>query len=156
MKDVIVQRVFLVLMVVLGACNAVPSQEAIEAERLALLDVDREFARESAANGAQGWASFFLEDAIMFPNEGIVRGRDDIRDVMEQVFVPGGPLLTWQPEAAQVSAGLDLGYTIGKWQFMAGTDSVISSGNYLTVWSKDDDGSWKVAIDIGNDDPSND
>ncbi|MCH9014737.1 MAG: hypothetical protein IH877_03485, partial [Gemmatimonadetes bacterium] len=86
------KMLFLALTVVLTACNTVPSQEAIEAERLALLDVDREFARESAANGAQGWASFFLADAIMFPNEGIVRGRDDIRDVMEQVFVPDGPL----------------------------------------------------------------
>lgn len=150
------KMLFLALTVALTDCNTAPSQTAIEAERLALLDVDREFARASAANGAHGWASFFLADAIMFPNEGIVRGRDDIRDFMEQVFVPGGPLLTWQPETAQVSASLDLGYTMGKWQFAAGSDSVISSGNYLTVWSKDDDGSWKVAVDIGNDDPSND
>lgn len=150
------QMLFLALTVALAACSAVPSQEAFEAERQALMDTDREFARESAANGAEGWAGFFLEDGTMFPDEGVVRGRDDIRDIMEQVFVQGGPLLTWQPDVAHVSAGLDLGYTIGKWQFVAGTDSVISSGNYLTVWSKDDDGSWKVAVDIGNDDPSND
>jgi ketosteroid isomerase-like protein len=50
------------------------------------------------------------------------------------------------------STSADLGYTIGKWQVRsrAHPDSVFSHGNYVTIWRKQPDGSWKAAVDIGN------
>jgi ketosteroid isomerase-like protein len=48
-----------------------------------------------------------------------------------------------------------VGYTIGRWESVtstAGRDSVRARGNYVTIWQKQRDGSWKVAVDIGNDD----
>ncbi len=60
----------------------------------------------------------------------------------------------YEPGEAFVSESGDLGYTIGRWRTVTAgdPDSIVGSGNYLTVWRKDESGDWKVAADIGNSD----
>jgi len=61
--------------------------------------------------------------------------------------------LTWSPVGADISASSDLGYTWGSYEFRAkGKDgsAKVEHGKYLTVWKKQADGNWKVAVDMGN------
>lgn len=122
-----------------------------------LMEADRRFARETAARGADGWADTFQEDAIMFPARGRVDGREAIRERMKGAFTPGNPRLVWEPAEAWVAGSSDLGYTVGRWQSVgkdsAGGDSTLAEGNYVTIWRRDGDGEWRVALDIGNSDP---
>ena len=55
--------------------------------------------------------------------------------------------LTWAPDAAEVSASGDLGYTIGTYRRTAGGKT--GTGSYVTIWKKSSDGAWRVAVDIG-------
>jgi ketosteroid isomerase-like protein len=118
-----------------------------------LMEADRAFCRDVQENGAEAWASWFAEDGVQFPASGRVEGRDAIRALMTPVFAPGAPALLWEPTDAVLTASGELGYTLGKWRLVAAEgDSVLGTGNYVTIWRRID-GEWKVVVDIGNSDP---
>jgi ketosteroid isomerase-like protein len=119
-----------------------------------LIKADRAFAEETKERGGDGWADFFTRDGIMFPPKGRVDGREDIREIMVPAFGPDQPRLTWEPISATIAASGEIGYTIGSWESIgtsvSGEDSVLATGNYVTIWEKDPDEGWRVAVDIGN------
>jgi ketosteroid isomerase-like protein len=65
------------------------------------------------------------------------------------------PVLSWQPAVAEVSRGGDLGYTTGPWQFKSDIHDAkpVAFGNFITVWKRQPDGSWKFAVDLGISNP---
>ena len=65
---------------------------------------------------------------------------------------PGPKTLTWEPVQAHVAESGDLGYTWGNWKFVL-NDTTTAYGNYFTVWKKQEDGQWKMALDGGNSTP---
>jgi uncharacterized protein (TIGR02246 family) len=141
----------LVFLAILG-CGATKSSTD---ERAALRRADEEFAKATAARGAEGWASFFADSGAMFPRKGMVVGRDRIRLFMTPAFSDTTHKLRWRSVSAVAARSGDVGYTIGRWESVASTagrDSVQARGNYVTIWQKQRDGSWKVAVDIGNED----
>jgi ketosteroid isomerase-like protein len=147
--------IFMLLPLLMISCGPQGSVD-LEAERERVLEADRQFAIDTAERGADGWADFFAEDAIMFPANGKVEGRESIREFMAGVFGPDRPMLVWEPEGVVVGSGGDLAYTIGHWETVGeaqGERTVFASGNYLTVWRKTPGGEWKVATDMGNQDP---
>lgn len=60
--------------------------------------------------------------------------------------------LMWEPSWAEVSGNGDLGITTGPWILKPGDrDSVVGQGHFMTVWRREPDGPWVVALDIGID-----
>lgn len=121
-----------------------------------LMEADRAFAEETAARGADGWAAWFAEDGRMYRERGYVDGRDAIRAAMEPTFADSLRALRWAPDTAIVAASGDIGYTLGHWEAILRTpagDSVVGRGNYVSLWRRQPDGTWKVAADIGNQAP---
>jgi ketosteroid isomerase-like protein len=55
--------------------------------------------------------------------------------------------IAWEPDEAVISAGGDLGYTMGH-ATVTHPDKVEKS-RYLTIWRKQPDGSWKFILDGG-------
>lgn len=128
-------------------------------ERAALLEADLTFEKATGEHGLQGWVGWFAEDGFQVPNWGpLVIGPEAIRANMKGLFGDTTVRLTWAPDTALVAASGDMGYTIGHWQLLrlgAPADSAAARGRYLTVWKKQPDGGWKVAADIGNQEPKN-
>lgn len=140
---------------IVAACGPDASQPTAADIEAQLLKVDRAFARAAAERGADGWADFFADSGVMFPPSGMVEGRERIREAMRPTFEPGRPPLRWEPARAVAAASGDLGYTIGRWRMVveeAGADSAVAAGHYVTIWRRQPDGSWRVAVDIGNED----
>ncbi len=139
-----------VVTIVLASCMS-PTID-VAAEREALLEADRAFARETAARGVEGWLDFHLEDAHNVPAAGpAVVGHAAIREGMTAFLADTTQVFTWEPVFAETAADGSLGFTYGDWSTTdLSTDSVTSRGRYLTVWKKHD-GEWKVTADIGND-----
>lgn len=55
--------------------------------------------------------------------------------------------LQWAPDAAEIAASGDLGYSTGPFRVTpAGADKATAFGHYLSVWHKTADGSWKLVI----------
>ena len=118
-----------------------------------VMEADRAFASATAERGGEGWAAYFAPDGRMYRQRGYVDGRDAIRELMVPAFADTTTALRWDPDTAVVAAAGDLAYTLGHWESVVRTaagDSVVARGNYVTLWRRQSDGSWKVALDIGN------
>ena len=62
----------------------------------------------------------------------------------------GQEWLYWQPAFAYLAASGDYGYTFGPWSYSKSrADKPEGFGEFITVWEKQADGKWKVAVDIG-------
>ena len=117
-----------------------------QANRLAVVEAERAFARAAATKGTRdAFLEFLAGDGIIF-QPGPVNGKQ-----FWQARAPRKGLLSWEPIFADVSLTGDLGYTTGPYEFRpnGADDKPIAFGQYFTIWKKQTDGSWKVALDRG-------
>jgi len=120
-----------------------------------LIQTDKDFSSYSVENGTGPAFIAFADSAVIMISDGgrTVVGRDSLTNFMGTDNPPGSPVLKWEPLKAEVAASGDLGYTFGRYESIA-LDSleneVIKYGTYVSVWKKQDDGSWKFVIDAGN------
>lgn len=131
------------------SCNSVID---LERERTMLLETDIAFSEASKQLGpADAFYAFHTEDALQLPHgSDPIQGREAIRkDMQAGVEIS----LTWKPKKADVARLGDLGWTWGiyraRWTDPKG-EKKQSRGKYLNIWRKQPDGSWKVAVDMGN------
>jgi ketosteroid isomerase-like protein len=121
-----------------------------QANRLAVVEAERAFARAAATKGTRdAFLEFLADDGIIF-QPGPVNGRQ-----FWQARAPRKGLLSWEPVFADVSLAGDLGYTTGPYEFRpnGADDKPIAFGQYFTIWKQQTDGSWKVALDRGTSNP---
>lgn len=126
----------------------------LQAEASRIVQADAAFAKSVADKDRQAFLTF-LSGVTTFnggsPNE--VHGRDAVMKQWSVFFEPDGPALTWVPIKGEVIGAGDLGYTVGRSvSRRKAADGTITErhGQYLTVWTKEDDGSWKVIFDTGS------
>ncbi len=137
------------LTVLLLACTAEGPQVDVEAERNAVLAADR--AWSETALDVDGFVSYFTPDGVSLAGGApAAEGLEAIRSDTSELFGAPGFALSWSASKADVSACGDLAYTIGSYQITSNDpagDPVTRPGKYLTVWKKQADGQWKVAVD---------
>jgi len=115
-----------------------------------LLQRDREFAKRSVAHGYLAWQEFMAPNAAKPANGGrMLIGPQEIGDNMLAAFASGFTL-TWEPARAEISRGGKLGYTWGRYRSVF--NGKAREGTYMTVWEKQQDGTWKVLFDTGDPD----
>ncbi|MGA9388980.1 MAG: DUF4440 domain-containing protein [Candidatus Sulfotelmatobacter sp.] len=118
-----------------------------------LRQLEGEFMKAAAERGSAGYMSYYADDAVEVPNgAAIITGKINIAKTMGFLDDKNNHL-TWRPVGADISAGGDLGYTYGTFEFRAiGKDGkpVVENGKYTSIWKKQRDGSWKVVLDMGN------
>jgi len=110
-----------------------------------LVETERAFARLSIASGTREAFLANLSDESVLFRPGPVPGKSWTKD-----STPPPSQLNWQPEFADISQAADLGYTTGPWELRrTPQDPPSAFGHYVTLWKKQSDGLWKIAIDIG-------
>ena len=111
-----------------------------------LVEAERAFAAASLAKGTRAaFLEYLAEDSILF-RPGPVAGKKWIEEH------PAPPtLLTWEPAFADVAHSGDLGYTTGPWEIRPSSpkDKPTAYGHFVSVWRRQTDGTWKVAVDLG-------
>ena len=120
-----------------------------------LMQTDRDFAKATAAKRLDGWMAFMAPNAVLLRAEPLV-GLELIKAGMAKDFNDPSFELTWDPTKAEFVGNGPVGYTIGRYEAkFTGDDGKphIAHGSYMTTWRKQQDGSWKVAADIGSADP---
>ena len=110
-----------------------------------LVEAERGFARTSVSKGTKdAFLSVLTDDSILFRPHA-VPGK---KWTSENPAPPSQ--LSWEPEFADIAAAGDLGYTTGPWEVRrTPQDQPAGFGHYVTLWRKQPDGSWKLALDIG-------
>jgi ketosteroid isomerase-like protein len=121
----------------------------LEAARIALLNVDRDFSRASADQGArEAFLLYAAKDVRLFRNDHFpFVGRTAAADASAPITAEW----TWKPSFASVSLSGDLGYSYGVYELRekSGAGSVSERGNYARVWKKVN-GAWKLVIDVAD------
>lgn len=130
--------------------SCVSDEERIKEARKEVLSTDRAFSAMSANQGTNAaFLHYAATDAIKlqdgtYPVIGIMALRDAFMAAPDSGFK-----LTWEPIKAEVSQSGDLAYTFGNYELLDFTRNQIRYGNYVTIWRKMDDGSWKWVLDGG-------
>jgi len=125
------------------------STARLEAE---LIRLEREFAAASAREGAAAWSSRWAPNGRSYigGEEGV--GPEVVGERVAPMLAEYGERFTWWADTAVVAASGDLGYTLGRYVVMGEAEAAgdtVARGHYVTIWQRQPDGSWKIAVDIG-------
>lgn len=146
------KKLLIFLLVGLAACNS--SEERQKEARKEILSTDRAFSAMSADNGMhEAFLHYAASDLVklqegQFPVIGKEALQNAFAGVADTMF-----RLTWTPVKADVSRSCDLGYTFGNYELYDFRHGEIRHGNYITVWRKEKDGTWRWVLDGGNSTP---
>ena len=105
------------------------------------------------AGDAADLAAFYTEDVVvMNPNQPTHIGKEALLQNLHALFDPFTVKMTAQIEEVEVSG--DWGFTRSSFTWTltpkAGGEPNEDSGNWLVIWRRGPDGSWKVAREIWN------
>jgi ketosteroid isomerase-like protein len=122
----------------------------LESERDALMAVDK--ALFESHDDIDAFLSFVADGAHFMPFGAPLAQGEAIRTTWEGLISMPGFGLEWQATGAEVAASGDIGYTIGTFELTAEQDgtAMLTKGKYVTIWHKQDDGSWKLQVDSFN------
>jgi uncharacterized protein (TIGR02246 family) len=133
--------------------GAVPVSRGPEVEEEALRQTIAAFQKAVAERGAEGWTSFFTADGIEYIyGKPVLTGREAIRADAERKFGDAILSLVWEPIAVELSKDATLAMTYGWYERTGkgeGGEEELTQGKYVTIWRKQTDGSWLVAVDVG-------
>ena len=129
----------------MALATAVPAQSPIVDAGL-LVEQEHAFA---AMAKSQGIRAAFME--WMAPT-GVVFSPGPVIGRKSYEARPATPArLEWDPDHAVMSASGDMGWTTGPWTYRRDSTDLqpIAYGQFVTVWRKQPDGSWRASIDAG-------
>lgn len=119
--------------------------------QLEVVEAERAFARYCVQNGVRAaWLEFFADDGIIF-QPGPVNAKD-FHGKRPIQAMPPKVVLNWEPRYGDVSQAGDLAYNVGPWNLDVSVDPKVPTehGYYMSIWMKQPDGKWKVALDFGS------
>jgi ketosteroid isomerase-like protein len=134
----------------LGAAAALVRAELPGEAVKALVDAERKFFQTGQDKGTRAaFLEFLAPDGIVF-RPGPVNGQEVWNKRTET-----GLDLVWQPTFASIARSADFGYDTGpsKWRAKTSDEKFAGFGHFISIWKKQKDGSWKVALDCGIENP---
>jgi len=118
-----------------------------------LMQTDRDFSEMSKSVGMIKSFLFYAADDAVFLRKDH-RPIEGIKNIKSYYNFPDtGFTITWEPVFASVSESGDLGYTYGIATYYSKDENgnpETGYGTYVTIWKKQNDGSWKYVLDTGN------
>jgi ketosteroid isomerase-like protein len=123
------------------------SQSLLNSSLQSMIDAERSFARlANDSNTRLAFLTYLANDAVTFGNKTPQNGK-----LQYEKAAPNESLLVWEPIFAGLSLAGDLGFDTGPWYFKKKrTDETPSYfGEFISVWKKQIDGKWKLALDLG-------
>jgi len=123
--------------------------------KILLYDLEARFAKDVMARGGAGFADWFAADGVALGN-GAAPAVGKVAIQKSANWDPKVYQLTWTPTDAMMGPSGDMGYTWGHFEGHskdASGNPVTVTGRYITVWKKQADGQWKVALDAGANEP---
>ncbi len=125
-----------------GGVAALRDEEPVREQ---LLAADRAFDKAAREKGVEGFKSFLMPDVADIG--GNTRGAEAMAASWAPLLSGKGATIAWQPTGAGFVESAQVGYTVGRYQVTQADQ--VKTGAYTTVWKRQADGSWRVAIDGG-------
>ena len=137
----------------LSACKEKAPDTA--ADEKAIRDNETAWVQDWQAKDADKIVSHYAPDAVLLvTNMPAMKGSDAIKSGIGPMLKDPHLSLTFSPTLVVIAKGDDMAYTQGIYT-MTYTEpktgsTLIEKGKYVTVYKKQDDGSWKAVEDIDN------
>jgi len=142
-----------------GDAQTVPNpltDPTVKPGKVLLFDLEARFAKDVLERGGKAFADWFAEDGVALGNGAApLVGRVAIAKSAN--WDPKAYQLTWTPTDATMGPSGDIGYTWGHFEGHskdANGNPVTTTGRYITIWRKQPDGTWKVVLDAGANEPA--
>ena len=144
----VTQKIFLAVAICAASSSAIAGSPDASAAR-EIAKIDGEYSDLSIEKGMPAASvEYFAEDGIAFA-PGAVNGK---KYWARRTDFPG--LLIWQPIFASAAGAADLGYTTGMWELKKRNEPLsLGFGHYVTIWAKQPKDKWKIALDVGTENP---
>jgi uncharacterized protein (TIGR02246 family) len=125
----------------------------VAAEQAAIREIDHEMVRALNARDVERWLGFVTDDVRMQPpNEPILKGKPTVREMLEGLFaLPDFSVTHGDPDRIVVSQSGDLAYISYAYALTVPNEeggSVTEEGKDISIFQKETDGTWKLAIDM--------
>jgi len=141
------------LCLILVSCGGGGEAGAGAGDTAAIAAIEQRMGERIAARDAAGLAEHYAADAaIIFPGGRPVEGRAAIAKSYEAML--SDPAFALETDAGRVAVSGDLGYIRGTYRTTY-TDPgsrrpASEAGNYITLFRRQPDGSWKVVEDMSS------
>ena len=115
-----------------------------------LVETEQAFSQAAADKSTrEAFLLFIADDGILFRPKA-VNGKQWLIEHPAPASEKH-PLLAWQPVFADIALAGDLGYTTGPWEYKEDIkdEKPVAYGDFVTLWKKQVDGSWKFLVDLG-------
>jgi uncharacterized protein (TIGR02246 family) len=139
----------------LGCAPAQPpvAPDTRAADEQSIRDGETQWVKDFAAKDVEKVAAHYADDgSSMIPLMTLMTGKDAIRAGLKEEFSDPNSSLDFHPTKVEIAKSADLAYSQGTYMYSSTdpktTKAVTESGNYVEVYKKQADGSWKVAADI--------
>ena len=138
----------------LNSCSA-KQPEASDA-KTQLRALDTKLGQAIDAKDAAAIAAFYADDAVLMPTaEPIVRGKAAIMEEWQHILAIPAFENESKLGGVDVASAGDLAYTYGTYRSrLMGEDGrlAMEPGKWVTVWKKQPNGDWRIAVDTYNTD----
>jgi ketosteroid isomerase-like protein len=123
----------------------------IKSEQEELIKTDKAWSLAASTNDMEKLWSFWEDDArILMSSDRTVKGIDQINRFTTEARKDPNFEISWEVQGAEVSENADMGYTFGIGKVVRSDSKgnpVTNTKPYLTVWRKQNDGTWKCIIE---------
>lgn len=132
----------------IALCGRAAEPDPLAAAR-AMVDAERKFYQTGQEQGTRAAFLAFLADGGIVFRPGPLNGKEVWEKRPENGFD-----LVWEPTLAVMARSGDFGYDTGpaKWRDKK-EGKFTGHGQFVSVWKKQQDGVWKVALDCGIENP---
>jgi len=115
-----------------------------------MVETKKNFYQAGQERGTRAaFLAFLADDGVVF-RPGPVNGKKVWTERPETDLD-----LIWEPTFASMARSADFGFTSGpaQWKAKKEDEKPLGYGQFVSVWKKQKDGSWKVALDVGTENP---
>src|SRR5262245_4008340 len=145
----------IVLMLCVPSFHALTQEQDLPPSQAELVNAEREFAKLAVDRGVrESFIAYFADDGIGFaphPHKVKERFSKSPAQAARPPFT-----LNWAPVYGDIAQAGDLGWNTGPTliEDTSPEKKPARHGMFFSVWKKQSDGSWRVALDLGGDTPA--
>jgi len=151
-----INRLLMLIFTSLAGCNEPKIDTIAEGERL--MQISRDWSKYAATDSIDKILSYWADDAVVMSlGQPPIRGKKAISEMIEGSSKIPGFKISWEPLSVVVSKSGDLAYMIEQNQITVNDslgNPITEFNKSVTIWRKEDDGSWRNIVDMWNADPS--
>ena len=144
-------RHFIGVIILMISCQPEDTEEL----KQQVMDADRSFSKMASEKGVAEAFLYYADEKVIKPSPG---KQPLVGKFALLQFYKNNPVkysLSWEPLKAEASG--NLGYTFGGYTLTTktadGLRDTVQYGNYVSIWKRKKDGSWRYVLDTGNPTP---